>query len=273
MSEENAQKSEKALVPVEEKEVEFYGDEVTAVRAADGIVYIPVRPICRLLGLNWDGQRRRILRDPVLAEEVKGVVVSTTPGGRQEMLCLPAAFIPFMLSTLSWRRNQLDGELISQLHNDFYFTVTKHFDDRALTKQERIRRLTIALLATEDEKETKSLITELALVSGLGVIPRVDVNNQQKQIYLAQAEDGLCKIGVSSAAKSRIQSLNRNRADDVCLLHEFPADEPMDAERKLHRRYRNKRAWGEWFQLTQAEIQTICGYVGYRAGQFIGGST
>jgi len=145
MNKEDAQESGKALVPVEEKEVEFYGDEITAVRATDGTIYIPIRPICRLLGLNWDGQRRRILRDPVLAEEAKGVVVSTTPGGRQEMLCLPAAFVPFMLSTLSWRRNQLDGELISQLHNDFYFTVTKHFDGRALTKKERIRRLTIAL--------------------------------------------------------------------------------------------------------------------------------
>ena len=62
--------NEKALVPVQQKEVEFYGDELTAVRSEDGTIYIPIRPVCRLLGLNWDGQRRRIQRDPVLVSVI-----------------------------------------------------------------------------------------------------------------------------------------------------------------------------------------------------------
>ena len=48
---------EKALVLVQQKEVDFYGDELTAVRSEDGTIYIPIRPVCRLLGLSWDGQR------------------------------------------------------------------------------------------------------------------------------------------------------------------------------------------------------------------------
>jgi hypothetical protein len=75
----------KALMPIEEKQVEFYEDELTAARVEGGTVYMPIRPIRRLLGLNWDGQRRRILRDAVLSEEVQGIVVTTTPSSKDEL--------------------------------------------------------------------------------------------------------------------------------------------------------------------------------------------
>ncbi|MCZ7671692.1 MAG: ORF6C domain-containing protein [Chloroflexi bacterium] len=59
-----------------------------------------MRPLCDYLGLNWDGQRRRMNRDAVLSEEVMSVVVTTTdiaPDSRRPrtsaMLCLPLDFI------------------------------------------------------------------------------------------------------------------------------------------------------------------------------------
>jgi len=85
-----------ALVPVEQKQVVFYDDELTAVMVqVDGRneIFVPIRPICRFLGVAWDPQRRRINRDPVLSEEAKGVTVTVTPGGRQEMICLPLDYI------------------------------------------------------------------------------------------------------------------------------------------------------------------------------------
>ena len=78
-----------ALVPVEQKQVVFYDDEITAVLVKIGDtneVYVPVRPICDFLGVSWTGQRRRINRDSVLSTEVKGVNVTFTPGGHQEWL-------------------------------------------------------------------------------------------------------------------------------------------------------------------------------------------
>ena len=53
---------EEALAVVEQKEVEFYGDTIIAVRAQGGGVYVPVRPMCRLLGVDWSAQPRRIGR-------------------------------------------------------------------------------------------------------------------------------------------------------------------------------------------------------------------
>jgi hypothetical protein len=90
---------ERALVPIEQKQVEFYGDELTAVLLEDGTVYVPIRPICDYLGVDWSAQRQRVIRDLVLSEVAKGVVVITTPsksgrgGGPQEMLCLPLDYL------------------------------------------------------------------------------------------------------------------------------------------------------------------------------------
>jgi len=85
--------SETALLPVEQKLVKFYNDEVIAVRADDGAVYVPIRPVCDNLGITLAGQRERINRDPVLSEAVTSVSVTLTQQAR-EMLCLPLKFIP-----------------------------------------------------------------------------------------------------------------------------------------------------------------------------------
>ena len=91
---------------MEEKQVDFYGDEITAalvevVPGQETQVYVPIRPICDYLGLSWAGQRERILRDEVLTEEFKGVRVTRTPsagkrstGGVQEALSLPLKLLP-----------------------------------------------------------------------------------------------------------------------------------------------------------------------------------
>ena len=75
--------TESALVPVEQKTILFYEDEITAVRTGDGRVFVPIRPIVERLGLSWSGQRERINRDRVLSEEVATVRVTRTEGDRQ----------------------------------------------------------------------------------------------------------------------------------------------------------------------------------------------
>lgn len=86
---------EKALVPVEQKLVEFYGDELTAVLLEDGVVYILLRPICDYLGVSWAGQRERINRDPVLSEVIRFVRVTRTnsAGGNPNVLALPLDYL------------------------------------------------------------------------------------------------------------------------------------------------------------------------------------
>lgn len=86
--------TESALVPVEQKTILFYEDELTAVRTGDGRIFVPVRPIVERLGLNWSGQLARLRRD-------QGVCVIHTPGGRQEAVCIPLDYLSGFLFGIS----------------------------------------------------------------------------------------------------------------------------------------------------------------------------
>jgi hypothetical protein len=92
----------KPLMPIDQRTVDFYGDELTAVlvEGEQGkIVYVPIRPICDFLGVDWRSQYQRIRRDPVLSKHFAGVVVTTTPdpkrggGGAQQTNCLPLDYL------------------------------------------------------------------------------------------------------------------------------------------------------------------------------------
>jgi len=58
---------ENALQVIEQKQVTFYDDELIAIRAADGQVYVSVRHMCDSLGLARQGQVRRIKQHQVLS--------------------------------------------------------------------------------------------------------------------------------------------------------------------------------------------------------------
>lgn len=88
--------NENALTPIEQKLVTFYDDQITAVQVEGGEVYVPIRPICTLLGVDWNGQRRRINRDPVLSAESRTVDVTSTEGERRvtrKLVCLPLKYL------------------------------------------------------------------------------------------------------------------------------------------------------------------------------------
>jgi hypothetical protein len=81
------------LMPARERTVEFYGDQVPAAQLADGTIMVPLRPIVEALGLDWPSQTNRLKRDARL-RSAQGVVVMTTPGGRQTMTALPLRLLP-----------------------------------------------------------------------------------------------------------------------------------------------------------------------------------
>lgn len=92
-------REEKALIPVEQREIEFYEDQILAVlveeEAGGRRVYVPVRPICDYLGVSWSGQRERINRDAVLSDVVRFVRVTRTnsAGGNPNVTALPLEFL------------------------------------------------------------------------------------------------------------------------------------------------------------------------------------
>ncbi len=86
-----------ALIPIEERTVDFYGDEIKGVRvtrtpAAAPEIYVPLRQLCDYLGVSYTGQRERVERDAVLSTKLVPIQV-TTEGGPQAMQCLPLDYL------------------------------------------------------------------------------------------------------------------------------------------------------------------------------------
>lgn len=145
----NKMNNETTLIPVAQKQVVFYGDEITAVLVREegqAQIYVPLRPLCDYLGLNWSGQRQRLLRDLVLSKKMKTVVVETDQRGSRDTLCLPLEFINGWLFGIDSRR------------------VRDTVRDRLLRYQEECYRvLSTAFLETEESeiqpsRETQSLM-------------------------------------------------------------------------------------------------------------------
>ncbi|MCB0020126.1 MAG: hypothetical protein KDE09_20185 [Anaerolineales bacterium] len=89
--------AEQALIPIEERTVLFYDDEIKLVivhEKNEQKAYVPVRPICEFLGVAWSPQLRRINRDPILSDVASSVTVTVTETGqRGQMLCLPIDYL------------------------------------------------------------------------------------------------------------------------------------------------------------------------------------
>lgn len=94
----------KALVPVEQKTVVFYGDELIAIRADDGQIYVSFRHLCNALGLDRASQVQRIKRHEILNEGYEGDAIMASPGGQQRAGVLVADLVPLWLAGIDTKR-------------------------------------------------------------------------------------------------------------------------------------------------------------------------
>jgi hypothetical protein len=96
--------TEKKLAPVEQKTIEFYDDELIAIRANDGQIYVSVRHMCNSLGLDDRSQRRRIQDHTVLKKGFASGVIMTPEGVRRTSSLLRADLVPLWLSGVDTSR-------------------------------------------------------------------------------------------------------------------------------------------------------------------------
>ena len=135
------------LTVVEQKQVAFYSDQVTAVlvEQADGerVVYVPIRPICDLLGVAWSPQRRRINRDAVLSETC--VTVTVTQVGdtqRRQVLALPLDYLNGWLFGINADRVKSEArDQLVRYQKDCYRVLSDAFKEGKLSFDNRYANL------------------------------------------------------------------------------------------------------------------------------------
>ena len=152
------------LIPIEQKQVMFYEDEVTAVRMADGSVYVPIRPLCDYLGLDWSGQLQRLRRDPVLSEALSGVVITPTPlednkfANPQEMMCLPLDYLNGWLFGVNANRVKSEiKEQVIRYQRDCYKVLADAFQSTAIVANApstlvQVREMGLAIVRMAEEQ-------------------------------------------------------------------------------------------------------------------------
>ena len=131
-----------SLIPLEERTVDFYGDALVAalVRVHEQPeIYVPLRPICEYLGLNWSGQLQRLRRDEVLREALQFVCIThTNPvGGDPNVVCLPLEYLPGWLFGISTSRVRPDLQVkITQYRRECFRVFLEAFPVTALAALE-----------------------------------------------------------------------------------------------------------------------------------------
>ena len=163
---------DKALIPTEQRSIDFYGDELIAV-SLEGQPYIPIAPICDFLGVSWSGQSERIRRDAVLSEAALSIRVTrkeSQRGGR-EMVCLPLEYLNGWLFGIN--ANRVKDELRERLiryQRDCYRVLAQAFQGPAVSSPSsslaQIRDMGLAIANMAEQQmllESRVTVTEQRL--------------------------------------------------------------------------------------------------------------
>lgn len=129
---------EVVLNPIDTRTVDFYGDQILAMLVPiqdEQEIYVPLRPLCEYLGLNWSGQLQRLRRDEVLGPALQFVCVThTNSAGDPNMICLPLELLPGWLFGISTSRvrDELQPK-ITQYRRECFKVLWRAFQIQALT--------------------------------------------------------------------------------------------------------------------------------------------
>lgn len=86
--------------------------------------------------------------------------------------------------------------------------------------------------------------------------PRVCDGHRERYIYLIKGAN-LTKIGITDNIKTRIKSFRTASPVPLSVLYCFRSMDALVSEKWLHNKYSNKRHHGEWFSLTEKDIDEI----------------
>lgn len=160
--------AENKAVPIEERRVDFYGDELTAALVQDGNreeIYVPIKPLCDVLGLDWSSQSKRIRRDAILSKSSRLMVITTInpnpQGGRPDTLCLPLKFLPGWLFGITPARVRPElRDKILRYQEECYDALARAFvierpsatTSPAVTSLTQIREMALAIAEMAEQQ-------------------------------------------------------------------------------------------------------------------------
>ena len=130
----------------------FFDEEMPALYLTDGTVYLPVRALCRMLGLRDDTHIQRWRKFVLWANACK--LPLQTERGRRTVWCLHMGALPFWCSCFHWSLVSAERrEQLRQATNAWQEDVAQA-NRLMLDRYRSLRRLLFAILETYSNAET-----------------------------------------------------------------------------------------------------------------------
>ena len=210
--------SDKQLAVIEQREVEFYDDQITAVRVEDGTVYVPIRPICDLLGIDRRGQQQRIDRDPVLSELAQSITVvlsgGVTPPQGRSMVCLPLDHLNGWLFGINANRVKAEvRDSVIRYQKECYRVLFEAFQSGELSADNEFNDL--LKRADSEAVEAYQMLQALTKLARSHVILSARVDSHETRLSLIEARLGDSKQHVTSDQAARIQAAVKSIAHEM----------------------------------------------------------
>ncbi len=191
-----------SLTPIEQRTVDFYGDELIAIKADDGHVYVSVRHLCDALGLDRPSQVRRIKRQELLAEGYKGGVKLTSPGGVQSTGMIRVDLVPIWLTGL--RVKSVRSELREQLKRyqvEAAKTLWEAFQERRLSPDDSFDEL---LNSDSEAVQAYKMLEALVKLARHQVLLESQVQDNVRRLEAIEATLGSPGRHISTEQASQI---------------------------------------------------------------------
>lgn len=137
------------------------GIEIAAVRDGNHNVFVPVKPICDAVGVNYESQYAKLKEHEILAPTIVLNAMVAADGKEREMVCLPLEFVYgwiFTINTKNVSKEAHDSVLRYQL--ECYQALYTHFAGSLRRRVEENEAEIKALQAVNEailrEKEAKA---------------------------------------------------------------------------------------------------------------------
>jgi hypothetical protein len=186
---------DKSLSVIEQKTVDFYNDELTAVRANDGQVYVSVRHMCDALGIQRpQRQTDRIKRDEVLNNGLQRVPIMGTRGA-QNTYVLRVDLVPLWLTGLETSRIDEDvRDKIIRYKREAAKVLWEAFQEGRLTTDQSFSDLLEANSPAAQAYKLARAMMELAR-NQLLLESRLDTHDKRLGEYERRLEDVEATLG------------------------------------------------------------------------------
>jgi TolA-binding protein len=255
-----------ALVPIEERQVKFYEDEITAALVEfdnQEQIFVPIRPICEYLGVDPQAQTRRIRRDMVLSEHLQGVAIMATPsgnkrssGGAQTALALPLEMLPGWLFGIDASRVKPElRDKVVRYQRECFRVLWKAFQSEAFSQ------------AASDE--ASSATTSLTQIRNMGLA--IAELAEQQIAMEKRLSSRLDQAAVVVRELQRRVGVVEKKLTPASLITDEQAAEVSQAVKALADYLKSKDASKNHYQAAFSEIYRrfgVSSYKNIRADQF-----